>query len=470
MPHKRLIRLNLKKTRKRDKRGFPLIRILLGVLILIILLKVFSGNSTEKNRTIQSASLIPDIDLPASRKREELQKACKNELVTHRHVIQPGNTFYGLFAQSGITMENSRILLRLLKGLDVQTLYPGDSLVVTLTSDSTFHSLHLINSEQVRFTIINRDSVYTAVKESPSISYYRYLINGTLETSLSEAMFSMGVSDVITFGMTDIFAWDINFFIDPRKGDTFQVLFEKKVINGRISGWGTIIAAKYSLSDSNCFHAFGYPDSTGRTFYFDENGNAVRKQFLKAPLRYSRVSSGFSYHRKHPILGIVRPHLGIDYAAPYGTPVHSAANGKIIFKGKKGGYGNLVIVSHGGAYQTFYGHLQSFSRTIRTGSYVAQGDIIGKVGATGLATGPHLDYRMKKGMRFVNPMKIISPPLRHISECERDSFAGQKEMCESIFKGRFSSRQGCFLLDIRTPSPPDSVVTTVKLEHHITQS
>jgi murein DD-endopeptidase MepM/ murein hydrolase activator NlpD len=461
IPSKKRIRLK-KINGTRKKRGFPLIRILLAVFVLIILIKVFSLHDSQNSETIRSASLLPEIDLQPSHRLQKLQKALHKEKFRHSHVIRSGDTFYGLFALAGIKPDESALLLQLLKNLDVHTLYPGDSLVIIQNADSTFHSLHYINSAQVKYSIDNRDSMFRAVKESPSISYYRYLINGTLETSLSEAIFSMGVSDVITFGITDIFAWDINFFIDPQMGDHFQILFEKKVINGRFSGCGNIIAARYALSKSKTFCAFGFCDSTGKILYYDSDGNAVQKQFLKAPLRYSRVSSGFSYRRKHPILGIVRPHLGIDYAAPYGTPVHSAADGKIIFKGKKGGYGNLVIVAHGGAYQTYYGHLQSFTRKIHTGSYVTQGDIIGKVGATGLATGPHLDYRMKKGKRFINPMNISSPSLCHISDREKNSFNSRKEMCESIFNGRFKNRQGCFLLDIKTPFPEKPVVKIVK--------
>ena len=411
------------------------------------------GRPHDNSSSVQKAAVIPDLDLNLTQGEKLLHHTLQKEESSIVRVVKPGDSFLGIFSVLNFKSKETPLILKAFQQLEVTTLFPGDSLVIKRTSDSSFSSLHFFTSLQNKFTISNKDSCLLAQRETLPVSTYRYLLNGSLETSLSEAMFTLGVGDVIAASIADIFAWDINFFLDPRKGDTFQVIFEKKVVNGRSCGYGTVLAAKYTLSDQKSYYAFGFPDIDGKINYFDCDGNAVQKQFLKAPLRYSRVSSGFSYRRKHPILGIVRPHFGIDYAAPYGTPVHAAADGKIIFAGKKGDYGNQVVVSHGGAYQTFYGHLQSFAKNIHRGLYVKQGDMLGRVGATGLATGPHLDYRMQRGGSFVNPMKIASPPIQAVSEGRRNEFMAVKEKYQYLFEKRFSSQTGCFLLDIVTQEP-----------------
>ncbi len=413
--------------------------------------------------TIKSAPVIPPPDLQKVQEENEVFTPEKqvDELSISR-VAKTGDTFFGILSLFNLKNREIDLVLQALKKLNITKLFPGDSIVLKRTSDSSFSHIHFFPSVKDKFTISNNDSYVHAQREVLPVSTYTYLLNGFIETSLSEAMFSLGVGDYITAKFADVFAWDINFFIDPRKGDIFQVIFEKKIVNGRICGYGAILAAKYTLNDNRSYFAFGFPDKDGGMKYYDDKGNALQKQFLKAPLQYSRVSSSFSYSRKHPILGIVRPHLGVDYAAPYGTPVQAAADGKIIFMGRKDDYGNLIVISHGGAYQTFYGHLQSFAKNLYPGAYVKQADFIGKVGATGLATGPHLDYRIKRGGSFVNPAKIISPSVHSISKEQMKSFIVLKEKYKYFFENRFGRRIGCFLLDIDTTEPKEPTQYIIK--------
>ena len=446
---------------KRRKRGFPLIRLTGGVFFVFFAGKQFflhhSGSSPEATE-IQQATVIPELPLTNHSPPQLLQHT--PEFAVSEHVVKPGDSFFGILSCFNMEGMESSLIIQAFKHFNATTLFPGDSIVLRKDRDSIFSSIDYFRRSQEKLTVFNRESVLVAQKEVLPVTDYTYVVNGRLETSLSEAMFNQGVSDIITAGMADIFAWDINFFIDPREGDSFQVLFERKMVNGKFCGYGAILAAKYTLADRKSFFAFGLRDSSGKMHYYDENGKALEKQFLKAPLRFSRISSRFSYRRKHPILGIVRPHLGVDYAAPYGTPVHAAADGKVAFAGKNGGYGNMVILSHGGVYQTYYGHLQRFGSGIRTGRYVRQGDCIGQVGATGLATGPHLDYRMKKNGRFVNPMTFSSPPLQSIPDEQRNAFASVRQRSMMLFEKRFDGRTGCYLVDITLPDPeaPQTVV------------
>jgi murein DD-endopeptidase MepM/ murein hydrolase activator NlpD len=342
--------------------------------------------------------------------------------------------------------------------MGLSSIYPGDSVVVHKKSDGQVENFSILSKSLCWYEVNWSDSIITAKKRPVEISTYTCIVNGILETSMSEQMNASGVSDAITGKFADIFAWDINFFTDPRKGDIFQIMFEQKYAEGKFIGYGDILAARY-ITNNKTYYAFGYRDNDGNMRYYDENGNAVQKQFLKAPLRYSRISSGFTFHRRHPILGIVRPHLGIDYAAPSGTQISAAADGKVSFAGHKGGFGNLIILSHGGAYETYYGHLQRI--LVHTGAHVGQSQTIGTVGATGLATGPHLDYRMKRGSQFVNPNTITLPSNKSIKVSERTGFEKIKAYGLVAFNKRFPEETGLKILDISSSEESTEIVKQV---------
>lgn len=464
MPLRRIRTKEYVRTTRR-KRGFPLIRIVGGIALLASTGRFLFNHSTD-NQTqvtnIQQATVLPEISLANMKKPDLLQKVV--EQTTSSYVVQRGDSFFGILTGNDCTRDESALIIKAFRHFNATTLFPGDSLVLKKNSDSTFHSFQFFRRSHEKFTVLNNDSAISVQREQLPVTGYTYIVNGSLKTSLSEAMFEAGVGDIITVGIADIFAWDINFFIDPRKGDSFQVLFDRKVINGTFCGYGAIRAAKYTLSDQKSFYAFGIRDEEGNLQYFDQHGKALQKQFLKAPLRFSRVSSGFTYRRKHPILGIVRPHLGVDYAAPTGTPVHASADGKVAFAGVKGGYGKLVILSHGGMYQTYYGHLHRFGSGIRSGRRVRQGDCIGLVGATGMATGPHLDYRMKKKGRFVNPMTFSSPPLQSIPADRQEEFSAVRQQCMMLFNERFTGHSGSHLVEITSPERDEPQVVVMKKE------
>lgn len=207
--------------------------------------------------------------------------------------------------------------------------------------------------------------------------------------------------------LSDIFAWDIDFSNDIRNGDSVKLIVEELWIGDIFKGYGNILAAEF-LNNGVLYKAYRF-EGDGYTGYYDEEGKSLRKTLLRSPLKFKYISSYFDKNRFHPVLRIYRPHLGVDYAAPLGTPVSSAGDGIVLSSGYRGEYGKMVNIRHGGSFETLYGHLSRIPLKIKKGTKISQGDIIGYVGATGLATGPHLDYRITLNGRFVNPLKIQLP-------------------------------------------------------------
>ncbi|HDH50186.1 MAG TPA: M23 family metallopeptidase, partial [Nitrospirae bacterium] len=207
--------------------------------------------------------------------------------------------------------------------------------------------------------------------------------------------------------LSDIYAWDIDFLTDIRNGDTVKIMVEELWSGEVFRGFGNILAAEF-LNNGQMHYAFRF-EHDGYADYYDDNGRSLRKTLLKSPLKFTHISSHFSRKRFHPILRIYRPHLGVDYAAPAGTPVSAAGGGTVLFAGYKGQNGKMVKIRHSGGFETYYGHLSRIPKRVRKGRKISQGDIIGYVGSTGLATGPHLDYRIRQNGKFVNPLKIRLP-------------------------------------------------------------
>ncbi len=251
-------------------------------------------------------------------------------------------------------------------------------------------------------------------------------IEGVIESSLWNAIKAADGDPNITMNLSDIYQWTVDFFgIQP--GDNFKVIYENKYIKDECIGMGKILAAY--LNNNGEEHYAYYFEQNGKGEYFDENGDNLRKAFLKAPLNYRRISSTFSNARKHPVTKVVRPHHGVDYAAPTGTPVVTIGDGTVIEKGwdKKGG-GNYIKIKHNNTYTTTYMHLNGFAKGIQKGSKVKQGQLIGYVGSTGMSTGPHLDFRLNKNGKYINPLTFESPSSEPVSEENKAAFEGTKAM------------------------------------------
>lgn len=269
------------------------------------------------------------------------------------------------------------------------------------------------------------DDFHSEIKTIPSRTE-TVGVTGKIEDSLFDAVSAAGEKPELAMRLADIFGWDLDFYTDPRAGDTFRVVVEKKILaNGEFGGYGRIFAAEYN-NDGRAYRAVLFHDPAGNPAYYTPDGKSMKKVFLHSPLKFAaRVTSHFSLHRYHPILKIYRPHLGTDYAAPIGTPVQTVGDGRVIFAGRKAEDGNIVEVRHANDYTTYYMHLSRI--LVRNGQQVQQGQAIGLVGMTGLATGPHLDFRVQRHGQFVNFERLPLPPSLPVAKSDWTEFAAARD-------------------------------------------
>ncbi len=246
-------------------------------------------------------------------------------------------------------------------------------------------------------------------------------IDGNIQESLSSALADANEGFSLSYSITRIFQDKIDFFSDLQKGDSFKLLVEKKYKDGKFVKYGKTLAAFFKNRNKQ-YTAYRFEDSKGHSAYFDKNGHSLQGLLLKSPLDYTRISSGYTMNRRHPILGVVRPHQGIDYAAPSGTPIVSIGDGVVTFVGWKGGYGKTIVVRHTNGLQSQYAHMRSYAKVSKKGAKVSKGQTIGYVGSTGLSTGPHLDFRVKQNGKFVNPASVVSESVPPLKGDEKNNF------------------------------------------------
>ena len=249
---------------------------------------------------------------------------------------------------------------------------------------------------------------------------------GTVEGALFSATKKSGLPYSLALDMANIFGYDIDFAQDLRTGDEFELVYEEKTVDGKTIGTGNILSARFT-NRGKVYTAIRYTDKQGNTNYYDADGASLRKAFIRTPVDFARISSRFSNGRKHPILNKIRAHKGVDYAAPRGTPIKAAGDGRVTLAGRKGGYGNTVVIKHGQRYQTLYAHMQGFAKGVRAGSTVKQGQIIGYIGTTGLSTGPHLHYEFQVNGVHVDPLSQKLPTADPIHASEKQRFFQQSK-------------------------------------------
>jgi murein DD-endopeptidase MepM/ murein hydrolase activator NlpD len=277
---------------------------------------------------------------------------------------------------------------------------------------------------------IEKDSQgYTVQRKEVPLETYRVKVVGEIRSSLFEAVDTIGEEDQLVIGFAEILAWEIDFYKDVREGDRFKVMVEKIYKGDQFIQYGPIHAVEYERGEKK-IRGIRYQGE-----YYNESGISSKKAFLKTPLRFNRISSRFSATRRHPILGGVRPHFGVDYAAPIGTPIWAVADGTVLSCGWNGGFGKQVVIRHPNGYVTYYGHLCRFGPGIRRGARVAQKQVIGYVGSTGLSTGPHLDYRLARGGQFRNPLKESFPAGFPIKKEEMEKFQKRRDEIMTWLQG-----------------------------------
>lgn len=340
-------------------------------------------------------------------------------------IVRPGETMVEIFQRNGLPLQDLFRIREAAASLHrLRHLIPGRPYRIEIDTDNSVRSLvYQIDGDRL-LAIRREEPGFTAAREAIPYERREGRIGGVVETTLIGALGEEGASGPLALQLSDIFSWDIDFTTDLRKGDSFRVVVEELWLDGRLARYGDILAAEF-VNNGMSYRAYRF-EVGGRAGYFDDDGRSLRKAFLKAPLSYRRISSRFTKSRIHPILRIRRPHLGVDYVAPRGTPVSALGDGTILYAGRKGANGNLVIIRHPMGYTTYYGHLSRFARRIRRGAKVSQGDVIGYVGSTGRSTGPHLDFRIRKGDRFLNPLSIAIPRGKEIPKTLLASFEDRK--------------------------------------------
>ena len=379
--------------------------------------------------TLYFSSRLPSLLLPSSEEVSEkasqkLPKIPEDDLtLLSSTTIHHGETIYESLVSAGLSPQDTYSLTQALKPLfNPNRSKPGDRLKLRKTPDGRIIFEYFPNSVEYYLVVESESDSFSAYRgEIP----WRKVIVGVktnVQSSVYESTRKEGLDPALISSFTDIFAWEIDFFSDPRKGDTLGLIWERYLsLKGKVLMEGKVLAAEY-INAGKTHTAILFKDGKNRSDYYTPEGNSLRRSFLRSPLNYTRISSRFSYRRFHPILRIHRPHLGIDYAAPTGTPVSTVADGTVTFVGWKGGFGRLIKVKHHRGIVSSYGHLSRFAKGIRRRKKVKQGQIIGYVGSTGLSTGPHLDFRITKNGRYVNFLKEKFPTASSVNPAYLDEF------------------------------------------------
>lgn len=357
----------------------------------------------------------PQVEIlaPAPRQAGTAQETLERSLAEHawtaREVlVANGDSLYGIFLEEGLAVSELIDLLR--SGEDAQALKrlrPEQKLEIYVDSEQSLRHLvyHLDEIESLHF--FRADDGFSSERQQAELERRLASVNGGIRDSFYLAAQRAGLSDRLTMEMAEIFGWDIDFAFDVRNGDHFSVIYEELYQPDGTASDGVILAAEFVNRDRT-IRALRYEDEEGNAQYYSPEGLSMRKAFLRTPVNFTRISSRFGM-RRHPVLHKLRHHNGVDYAAPRGTPVRATGDGRVAFASRKGGYGKTVILAHGTTYTTLYAHLSGFAKGLRKGVEVEQGQIIGYVGSTGLATGPHLHYEFRVRDRHRDPLKIKLP-------------------------------------------------------------
>ena len=322
----------------------------------------------------------------------------------HRDTVRKGDTASGLFRDL-LSPQQIHDLAAQSKPVFPLTRFCAGQPYELCTVDGRFESfVYEIDSEE-RLVIQRDGREFRVAREPIEYTVETAVVQGEIRSSLFEAVGELGESPELAIRLSDIFAWDIDFILDIREGDSFQALVERRFRDDQPAGYGRILAAQF-VNQGEVYDAVLYQDGDRAPSYYDRGGNSLRKAFLRAPLAFSRISSGYSKRRFHPITKTWKSHPAIDYAAPAGTPIKAVGDGTVVERGYTSGNGNYVRIRHNSTYETLYLHMSRFAKAARRGSKVTQGEIIGYVGSTGLATGPHLCFRMYRNGSPVNPYGV----------------------------------------------------------------
>ncbi|HVN79108.1 MAG TPA: peptidoglycan DD-metalloendopeptidase family protein [Terriglobia bacterium] len=371
--------------------------ILVGMALFASLPKYLSPYSED----VSSIPKAPSIEQPPSATSRVLRIECP---------IKKNMTFSDVLASYDFSQDLIHQLVETSKPIyNLRKLIPGNHFELEKLADGTLLGFRYDVDLDKYLNVYRTEEGYKAELRPFQYQTQVSFIEGSIHGSLFHSINELDEKDQLALDLSEIFSWDLDFNTELQEGDHFRLAAEKLYVDGKFVKYGKILAADFA-NNGREYSGYYFVDPTGRADYYDSQGNSLRREFLKSPLRFFRVSSTFSHRRFHPLLQGYRPHLGVDYAAPTGTPVVAAGNGRIQFAAWKQGYGRFIQIVHGNGLTTMYGHLSGFAPEIHRGSEVKQGQLIGYVGSSGLATGPHLDYRVTRMGRFVNPLSLKFQP------------------------------------------------------------
>jgi murein DD-endopeptidase MepM/ murein hydrolase activator NlpD len=363
-----------------------------------------SATSAAASPTSKTPTALPTAAAPPS--PIIIQQASVASII--EIVVGRNDTLDAIFRRMSLN-KSDLAAIRALPGIrqSLDFLKPGDAIKLT-HSDGDIKELTRKVSETQTLDVVRQTSGFEAKMIDNPVETRVRTAAAVIDSSLFQAAGAAEISDAIALKLANVFAWDIDFVLDIREGDRFTAVYEQIYQDGKYLRDGDVLAAEF-VNNGKVYRAVRFVSDSGSAGYYTPTGLAMRKAFLRAPVDFTRVSSAFNPHRQHPILNLIRGHMGTDYAAPTGTPVHAAGDGRVSFAGWRGGYGNAIVLTHGSNVSTLYGHMSRFARNTHVGTHVQQGDVIGFVGMTGLATGPHLHYEYLTNGVHRNPQTVQLP-------------------------------------------------------------
>lgn len=350
--------------------------------------------------------------------------------------IEQGETLFSIFTKYELHTEELFEMKSATASIHpLREIRPGKPYTFILDEKNYINSFTYRIDDDTILKIERVDDFFRAHKYNIPYETRILTIGGTIQDSLISAFGAEREDYLLALQAADILAWDIDFSTDLRTSDTFRIIVEGLYLNGKFKKYGKILSIEF-INSNQTYKAYLF-EHDGKTDYYNAEGQSLRKAFLKAPLSFKRISSSFSKNRLHPILKVHRPHNGIDYVAASGTPVSAVASGKITFAGRKGAYGKLITILHHNGYQTYYGHLSCIKKGIRKGGKIQQGDLIGYVGATGLATGPHLHYEMRQDNAPINPLRVKNVAGKPVPSAQIAEFTKLTNSMNKVFTVAF---------------------------------
>lgn len=362
-------------------------------------------NVTETPTSLATNPLVEITTISAS--HESSASATHMNRYMDEWVVQKGDTMSSIFSHYNIHSELHPLMQLTETKKTLRNIKPGESIKFDI--DSGGLRLLTYDLEVTKQLVVEKnDGKFSALIKERETNVNEVHAQGVIEDSLFASASNAGINDNLIMQLAEIFGYDIDFALDIRSGDSYKLIYEDIYLEGEKIDGGKILAAEFT-NQAKTFQAVRYTNPAGETEYFSPDGRNMKKTFLRTPVNFTRISSRFNPRRKHPILHTIRAHKGVDYAAPTGTPIKAAGNGKIVHRGTKGGYGKTVIIQHGNKYSTLYAHMNNYRKGQRVGSAVKQGDVIGYVGRTGSATGPHLHYEFHVYGKHKNPLKVTLP-------------------------------------------------------------